>query len=128
MKELSEIIDTIFKQTDIDENTFSKLLIIIIKNPYLLEQLSICLLNSLNFKKKEEIENLIKKNINNFEKMIIDNLVNDNIIEVIKKVDINFYNSSGSKILYDFYYFDLICSEKIIDNDNFQKILKNLEY
>ena len=37
LKELPEIIDQIFKETHIDENTFSKLLVIIINNPDLSE-------------------------------------------------------------------------------------------
>lgn len=56
--ELSYIIDKIFKETEIDNNTFQKLLLIIIKNPVLIDKLSSC----LKIKKQKEIEEIIENN------------------------------------------------------------------
>jgi hypothetical protein len=98
-KELSNIIDKIFKETEIDDNTFTKLFLIMIKNKDLVEKLSLCLLNSLKFKKRKEIESIIESNFKNFEKVIINHLLNDNIINIIKKLDIDFYKVKNQILL-----------------------------
>jgi len=122
LEELSNIIDKIFKETEIDNNTFTKLLLIMIKNKDLLEKLSLCLLNSLKFKKKEEIESIITSNLKNFEKIIINHLLNDNIINIIKELDFDFYKTR-SQIIYEFYSFDLFYSKNIFNNNNFKSCL-----
>ena len=92
---MSDIIDIIFKETEIDNNTFTKLISIIIKNPNLLDDLSICLLNSLKFKKNKEIEAIITENLKNFETLIRNHIFNENIINIIKMVNINFYKNKN---------------------------------
>ena len=122
LKEISNIIDIIFKETEIDNNTFTKLLLILIKNKDLLDKLSICLLNSLKFKKIKEIETIIINNLKNFEKIIINHLVNDNIINIIKLLDIDFYQKRN-QILYEFYSFDLFYSKNVFNNNSFKNCL-----
>ena len=120
LKELSDIIDIIFKETEIDNNTFSKLLSIIIKNPEFLDQLSICLINSLKFKKTREIEDIITINLKNFEKMILNHTFNNNIISIIKMFDANFYQSKNP-FIYEFYCFDLLYSKNTMSRINYKK-------
>ena len=120
LKELSYIIDKLFNETEIDNLTFSKLLSILHKNPVLISKLSICLSSCLKFKKKKEIEDIIEGNLIIIEKMIIDNQADDNIINIIKKLDIDFY-SQKNQFLYEFYAFDSFYNETIFNNTNFKK-------
>ena len=123
LKELSDIIDIIFKETEIDNNTFTKLVSIIIKNPNLLDKLSICLINSLKFKNDKEIEGIITENLKNFETMIKNQIFNENIINIIKLVNINFYQNKN-QFLSEFYNFYILYSKNKLNGANY-KTCKN---
>ena len=106
LKKLSDALNLIIYQTNVEKSTFNKLFNLIINNNQLIEQLSTCLSSSLILRDEEYIEEIISENISNLEYLIENNFINEHIIQIIKSVPSDFYKTIGKSKLYYFYLFD----------------------
>ena len=80
LKILSEALNLIFYQTNVEKSTFNKLFNLIRNNNQLIEQLSTCLSSSLILRDEEYIEEIMSENISNLEYSIENNFLNEHII------------------------------------------------
>ena len=85
LNELSEALSNIFLEADINDSTFNKLFNILNNNKKLYNKLSICLCNTLKFKKQEQIDKLLKDNLDNLENAVNEGFFNENILNILKK-------------------------------------------
>ena len=109
---LSETLSNIFLEADINDNTFNKLFYILNNNKKLYNNLSICLYNTLKYKKQDQIDKLIKDNLNNLENAVNEGFFNENILNILNKTSQNII--SEKKILKKCLEFDALCSK--LDN------------
>ena len=76
----------IFLEADINDSTFNKLFNILNNNKKLYNNLSICLYNTLKFKKQEQIDKLLKDNLDNLENAVNEGFFNKNILNILKNI------------------------------------------
>ena len=108
LKELSETLSYIFLEADINDSTFNKLFNILNKNKKLYNNLSICLYNTLKFKKQNQIDKLLKDNLDNLENAVKEGYFNEDILNILKKSP-NII--SERKILKQCLNYDELCSK-----------------
>ena len=102
--DIEEIILKSFNEKNLEKEIFNILFGLLDKNIDLLDSISSCLLNSLKYKKQEEIIILVKMNISKIENLIINNHINENIVDLLFKAytpsDFNdiFINSEVIKV------------------------------
>ena len=99
LKKLSEALNLIFDQNNVEKSTFNKLFNLMINNNQLIEQLSPCLASSLKFKNDEYIKSLISENISNIEYLIQNNFINEHVVNLIKSVPTDFYKEKDKIII-----------------------------
>ena len=82
---ISETLGNIFLETDISDTTFNKLFDILNNNKKLYKNLSICLYNSLKYKKQEQIDKLLSDNLDKLENAVNEGFFNEQILNILKK-------------------------------------------
>ena len=82
---ISETLGNIFLETDISDTTFNKFFDILNNNKKLYKNLSICLYNSLKYKKQEQIDKLLSDNLDKLENAVNEGFFNEQILNILKK-------------------------------------------
>ena len=90
-KDIEEIILNSFNNRNLEKEIFNALVELLYKNIDLLDCISLCLVNSLKNKKKDEINIIIKSNLKKFQNLIIDNYINNNMIDILCKASFDIF-------------------------------------
>ena len=104
-KTLEEILINSFNNQNLEKDVFNALFKLLYKNIDLIECISLCLLNSLKNKKKEEINILINFNLKKFEYLLLNNHINSNMILILCEASFDIY--TNSELLKNFVFFTL---------------------
>ena len=90
-KDIEEIILNSFNNRNLEKEIFNALVELLYKNIDFLDCISLCLVNSLKNKKKDEINIIIKSNLKKFQNLIIDNYINNNMIDILCKASFDIF-------------------------------------
>ena len=100
---IEKIILNSFNNQNLEKEIFNALFEILNKNIALLDCISLCLLNSLKNKEKEEIDILINWNLKKLENLLLNDYFNNNMINLLCKASFDIF--SNSEILKSFVFF-----------------------
>ena len=120
--ELENIILNSFNNQNLDKEIFNSLFELLYKNIDLLNCISLCLLNSLENKKKEEINILVNWNLKKFEDLIFNDHINSIMIDILCKASFDIL--SDSKFLTAFVFFTIKLKE--LKNNDYIDALSTL--
>ena len=102
-KDIEEIILNSFNNLNLEKEIFNALFELLYKNIDLLDCISLCLVNSLKNKKKDEINILIKSNLKKFHNLILDNNINTNMIDILCKASFDIFFDFEILKAFDFF-------------------------